>query len=550
MSLRRAQVIRFSPQSLSDSLDETDLFPGACAVLQNLVPHPSTKGTWTCRPAAQQLSAFAGFTAPGAVSVLKVIGSYVYGMIASGLTAGHDQPFCYNITSNSFTAIAGVTGANVPATQATTGDWTPPTMELVGVNLIVTHPGFDGVTNFFGWINISNPAAPTWMEIGGSSVAGNFASGSLITLTVVPAWVKQFAGRAYFGINPPTGQPSVVFTDSLTLKVTNANQALTFGDNLPLTAAGGLPLNNQLGGVIQSLLVFKGTSAVYQITGDYSTSTLAINTLNAATGTLSPRSIEPTPNGLAFLAPDGIRIIDFSAHVSDPIGLEGAGVNTPFLNILYPSRAVLSCNAQIIRISMQNSSAAGTPWQEYWFDIPVKTWSGPHTFPPTAIDVYNNAYIIAPQSVPGTLFLSKVIPDATTNETENGTQLQWVFQTAMLKDNNEMAMSEITEMQVKTSAVASVPNMVVAAVDENGAVYNSAFYTFNLTGMVWGTAAWGPPTQWGGGQAGIFPRQILFNAPVVYTRLAIRISGAGGQGFIIGDIFIRARVLGYIQQTG
>ena len=128
MTLRNAVPIRFSPAGLSDSLDETDLFPGACSVLQNLIPDPTTKNIWTCRPAASQVTHFAGFNTPGVISVQTVIGSLVYGLVASTRNVGYDEPFCYNILTSAFVTVAGITAANVPLTPASVGDWVPPTM--------------------------------------------------------------------------------------------------------------------------------------------------------------------------------------------------------------------------------------------------------------------------------------------------------------------------------------------------------------------------------------------------------------------------------------
>ena len=626
-SLNQTQVLRFSPAGLSDSLDETELFPGAMASLQNLIPDPTTKNVWTCRPAATQITAFAGFTTPGAISVFKVLGSLVYGLIATGRTANYDEPFCYNILTNANVPVLGVTASNVPLTQPTVGDWVPPTMDLCGVNLVVTHPGFDGVTNFIGWFDTTNAAAPVWHAgnllgtgsieflstlVGGSSytngtytnvaltggtgsgataditVAGggvtavslrkagtgytaadtlSATAGSIggtgsgfsikattvaagkILLTTPPAWVAQFAGRAYLGINPVAGQPSVVFTDSLVLTCTNATQALTFGDNLPLTAGKGLPLSNQLGGVIQALLVFKGTSSIYQVTGDFSNTSLAVNTLNAATGTLSPRAIVDTPQGVGFLAPDGFRVIDFDARVSDPLGIAGQGVNVPFLNPLYPSRAAAACNADVIRVSVQNTQVAGTPFQEYWFDLPRKAWSGPHTFPASMIDTYNNSFVVAAQGVAGKLFTSKTVPDSTTTSVENGAQLYWVWQTAMLVDNQQMSASEVVELTLKTTVVPGVSNINVSAVDENNAVLGYASVTYNTSQSLWGSATWGGAT-WGGAGGGLHPRQVTFPAPVVYDRVSISASGISAQGFKIGDMYMRRRELGYLLVSG
>ena len=537
MSLRNARPVRFSPHTLSDSLDATDDAAGVMAVLQNLIPDPTTENLWTCRPAHVLQTPFDTFANPSAVSVCKVTGSLVYGLVASTRNPGRDEPFCFNLATGGFVVVAGVTGANVPATQPVVGDWIPPTMDLCGVNMVVTHPGFDGVTNFFGWFDTTTPGAPVWY-------AGNTTG--LITLTTVPSWVAQFNGRAYFGVNPTSGQPSAVFTDPLTLNVTNANQALTFGDNIPLTAAKGLPLSNQLGGVIQALLVFKGASNIQQVTGDPTQSNLAINSLNVATGTLAPRTIVASPLGVLFMAPDGLRYIDFDARVSPPIGVAGAGINLPFIAPLYPSRACAACTAEVVRISVYNSHVAGGPLQDFWYDLVREVWSGPHTFPASNLDIYQNNFVATSPTVTG-LFTGAVVPTPTSVAVENGAAMTWVWQTAMLPDNETMAMSEIAEMQLKTSAVSGTPTMTVTAQDENGVAYNSTTYTFTVGApSLWGGFNWGAGL-WGGSVLALSAHRVDFSAPVVYNRLAVSVTGQSAIGFRIGDMFIRERALGYLQ---
>jgi hypothetical protein len=544
MTLRQAQPIRFSPAGLSDSLDATDEFPGACAALQNLIPDPTTRNIWTCRPASAKLTDFStsGIAGPGFISVLKVIGTHVYGMIASGsgTYAGLDVPFCYDLAASAFITVTGYTTANLPTSPTLTGDWTPPTMDLAGVNLGVTHPGFSGA-NYFGWFNLTNPAAPVWN-------AGNTASGSLITFTTVPSWVVQFNGRLFFGINPTTGQPSVVMTDSLTLKVTNANQALTFGDNLKLTCAAPMPLANQLGGIIQSLMVFKDSSNISQITGDYASTNLAINTLNVATGTIAPRSVVRTPLGLLFVSPDGVRLIDQTATVSDPVGWGGKGVTVPFANALDVTRLAGCCNATTARFAVKSGTLAGNPWVEYWFDIPRKMWSGPHTFAASVVDNYENTFVFAPVAVTAALFQGFTQPSLTTGVIENGTQLTWVMQSAVLEDNQQMAESEVAEMQVKCGGGAAGTNQISVSIqDENGSVINSTIHQFEVLVSVWGTATWGT-SPWGAAST-LSTHRIDFSTPTVYNRAAIYISGESSNGFRIGDTFIRRRILGYITET-
>jgi hypothetical protein len=250
--------VKWSPAGLSDNLDSSNVFPGAMGQLTNLIPDPTTKNLWQCRPVSISLTTFGSFSTPGFISVSKVIGTKIYGMIASAANANHDEPFAYDLVTGTFSAITGITAANTPLSPATTGDWTPPTMDLVGTKLVVTHPGYTGAAGvYFGWFDISDLTAITWN--GGNTTTNGLPS--------VPVAVKQFYNRAYFLVNPATGNPGAYYTDVLTLTITSGTQILTFGDNVKLTALGALALNNQLGGIIQSLIVFKGVSNMYQITG-------------------------------------------------------------------------------------------------------------------------------------------------------------------------------------------------------------------------------------------------------------------------------------------
>jgi hypothetical protein len=544
VAIRKSQPVFFSPKGASDAIDNTNVFDGACSNLSNLIPDTTTKDIWTCRPASILKTSFSGFTTPGFVSTLFIVGNIAYGMIASARFAGHDEPFSYNILSNTFNTITGVTAANTPTSPATTGAWNPPTMALIGAKIIVTHPGFNFAGGFaFGVLDTTTPTAPTW-------TAQNTATNALPAL---PSWVENFNQRAWFLVNIPNGQPGAYFTKSLDpLTIVNATDVITFDDNAQLTVAAGLALFNQLGGIIQSLMVFKGAANVYQITGDSATTNLSRNSLNVATGTLSPLSVTNTPRGLTFMAPDGLRIIDFTARISDPIGVDGEGINAPFIASVVPTRVQAASNQNVLRISVQNGIAPGSPTQEFWYDISRKKWSGPHTFPASMISAYNNTFLMTPitpsTSVPitGSLWQSDVTQSSTSTFVENGSQMTFNLTTGVLPDQKQMSEMCVVESTINLRLG---PGQVVGAtaLDQNMTVLNSVILMGAGAPTLWDQFQWGQ-ALWGGPQNALSHYPLNWTLPLVFSRLQLQFTGNSTPGFKIGDLFLRYQKLGYLQR--
>lgn len=539
MGLRNSTPVKFSPVGLSDALDGSNVFPGAMTSLQNLIPDPTTRNVWACRPASVQKTAFTTFTTPGFISAEKVIGTRVYGMIASGANVGKDEPFCYDVPTNTFIAITGVTAANSPTSPATVGAWTPPTMDLVGSKLVVTHPGYTGAAgNFFGWFDLSNPAAPTWN-------AGNTAVNAL---PVPPSAVKNFFGRAYF-IVPVVAQPGLYFTDVLDpLTITTATNIITFDDNIPLVALGGLPLNNQLGGIIAALIVFKENNA-YQITGDAASTAqpLTKNAMNVAVGTLAPNAVTPTPKGLAFLAVDGVRVIDFKGTISDPIGIAGMGVSVPFINVVTPSRAAAACNAAAFRITVDYSTPSGVVTNEFWYDINRAIWSGPHTFPAALIQVYSNTFIMVATAINAKLWQSDGVQHSTSVFIENGFQLSFMYQTTVMPDTQAMAELNMLETTINIAGSANNVTYQVNFITSDLQVLDTVNLSIAAAGAaIWGQFVWGGAT-WTLSSTGLTPVPINWHVPIVFRKGGIALSGFSYLGFKIGDLFMRYEQLGYLQ---
>lgn len=533
MALRNALPISFTPTGVTDTLDGTNSPPGSMEALVNLIPDPTTLGNWICRPASELETSFSGFTTPGFISLLFVNGTYAYGLIASGLNAGKDQPFVYDLTAGAFVAVTGITGANTPTSPATSGDWVPPTAAQIGVYVIVTHPGFTGA-NRFGYFDITNPAAPVWN-------AGNTAVNAL---PAIPKSVAQFNGRAWYAVNN-----AVYFSDALVpLTITNATQILTLGDTQSVTALAGLPLNTQTGGIIQSLIAFKGASIMYQITGDSATSNLASNALDVATGTLAPNTICSTQRGLAFMAPSGLRIIDFNAQVSDPIGTGGTGVTIPFIFSNVPSRMAAAYGYNTYRITTQNAAALEFPWQEWWFDFVRGIWCGPHTFPASLIETLpDNSFLIAPTSVNAQLYIGMTVQNTLSSFTENGVQLEFEWLSSSLPDTQAMAENAMVETTINMSVVPGNSTISVTAVDENDAALDQASLTSSGSATIWNAFTWGIAV-WRGTSIAFRPRQIKWTKPIVFRKMQIDVVGNSAIDFRIGTMYARYQQLGYLQQ--
>lgn len=541
MSQRGAQPLPWRAKGLSDTLESSETFKGAMSALLNLIPDPTSADIWQCRPASvKKVNFVPTFPGAGVVSVQKVIGNIVFGLIASSTTPGFDQPFAFNLATNVFIALTGVTAANVPQTLPSTGEWTTPTMDLIGSKLIVTHPGFAATAFFFGWFDLSNPAAPTWN-------AGNLTGA--ITFALVPSAVAQFGGRAYFIVNTPA-QPAVVFSDVLNAtNVTAGTQVLTFGDNVALTAFGQLRLYNQAGGIIQSLIVFKGVANMYQITGDAALANLSINAMNVATGTLAPNSICATPKGMAFISPEGLRIVDFQATISDPIGFDGQGVAAPFIYSAVKSRMCAACNGNVIRISTQNANAAGSPFQEYWYDLTRKTWSGPHSFPAATIQVWANTFILSGVGIVGALWQSDAVQGVASVFIENGVQMTWQYQTPLLPDVDRMSNVAVSQSTLDMAFNASAPAVTVVAQDQDGAVFDTVALMATGSATLWGAFNWGQ-ANWGSANNALAPRQLQWHKPLVFARLQFFALGQSGTGVKLGAWHFKYKILKYLTNIG
>ena len=460
-------------------------------------------------------------------------------MMANGVVTGFDAPFCFNLATGMPVAVTGAQNATtLPVSPPTTNAWVPPQMDVIGVKLMVAHPGFTGAGgNFIGWFDITTPGDPVWH-------AGNM--GGAIAFTVAPIAVKQFNNRAYYIHN--ASQPAVIFSDALAAtNATNADQILTFNDNVTLTALGALPLNNLLGGIIQSIMVFKGVANIFQITGDAASTTnpVTVNALDVATGTLAPNTVVPCSMGLAFVAPDGVRTISFSGQVSEPLGNAGSGITVPFIYSTVPSRMVACANGVNLRVSTQNGNIGSTPTLEYWYNFARKLWHGPHTFSASLMQPWNGTFIMTPTGIVASLWQSDPVQSTTSAYVENGVQLSWTAQTSLLPDTEQMTNNCMTETSLDLSLPPTSGNVTVVAADQNGTVINTVTVSppSAAGATIWGAFVWGQ-ANWGGGvAAALAPYQVPWTLPIVFSRATLQATGNSLGGLKIGTWHLRVQVL-------
>lgn len=722
MPLRGSKPLTLRMRGATDAIDGTNAPAGSMFKLSNVVPSTRTADTWEPRPARVYAVAMGLrpdlFPAPlGAISCHLVVGNLCFGLVATGLNAGFDQPFVCNLVTGIFLPIAGITSANVPKTQSSIGNWVPPEIAQVGQRIIVCHPGFPGGLLKFGWFDISSfqssaltgtltagspviadvanviglqpgmtiggigiPAgatiidfnspviqvegngsnsgdtvltlnytqpspplasAPFMLPFAGQAVngpgmvagavvvgtptvvnsqaasatvqvtisipstgnqaapatyifSGSYeitmsapasASGAGIALSIAggtnafPLWgagdsainhlpsqpsdVAQYNGEAWFAC----GTNGAPFSDPLAACVrTNATQALTTGDGLATTTVEGLPLTSALtGGIIQALIIFEGSSKVQEVTGDFSLGNLSLNALNIPTGTIAPRTVAPTMLGLAFVSPEGLRIIDFSSRISDPIGAGGRGITLPFLFTQVPTRMSANGNSDVIRIAVENdlppgqfSASSGRLLQEWWYHISRKEWSGPHTLQTTGIQPWTspetgvNTFIVACADIPGMLCRSDTYVSGDTSYQENmtiqpdgflggGNLVPVQIQTTLQPDNGGMAMNLLVEAALAMK-FPSDQNLTVTALNSAGEVLDMVEIDGEYTLPIGGAATAG--TFLGYSVEGFLNQYRLeWSQSIVFKQLSLLIETQARFGTTFGNLYLRYQVL-------
>jgi hypothetical protein len=508
---RNATPVEFTPVGLSDAVDEASAFAGACTSISNFVFDRVSRGAVVPRPGVQAV-AFdpTNYPTPGRIAVAFMTGNLIYGLVGvgSGSLAGHDVPFAFNVATGAFVTVSGATTSNTPLTQPDTGDWTPPTTDMVGIYIVVTHPGFSGGSNpFFGWFNLTTPATPAWS-------AGNTATNPLSS---VPEVVAQYFDRAYFFCGN-----AAISTDILNpLNVTTAEEAdaLFIGDPTVVTGACGLPIGTATQGVLAALLVFKSKS-IWQITGDVALSNLALNQVTNSVGTTAGRSLAPTPAGVGFMASDGIRQVNLLGETP----YMNTDVFAPFSQVVSPSRTAACYANSVYRISVNTSfKQSMVTFNDYWFDNLAQRWNGPHTFPFNVVVTDGTAMYGGADAFPGFLFTSQIAPQPSSLYTDNGAAYNCAWASCNIDRPNPNVVKQMVESTLELSASSVDSTYTVQLTNQLESVLNSVSVKVQNPGAVWGAFNWGA-ANWRQQIVTSSRYGLPWTQPIVFEKLQVSVS--------------------------
>jgi hypothetical protein len=543
MALRKAHPVRFTPKGLTDAFDATDMFQGACTALTNLVFDQVNPEFVVDIPGTLVLADFTGvFTTPGFVSIQVPIGTRVYGMLATGRNAGHDEPFVYESATNTFITVSNVLAGNTPSSPLTTGDWVPPTLTVVGTMVIITHPGFSGAgANFYGVIDITNPAAPAWRS----------ENTTTHLLPSVPTSVVNFNNRAFFACGN-----ALNFTDPLTnpLTITNANQVLTLGDTLPIIAQSGLPNQTTGSGIVQSLTAFKQTQ-IWQITGDYALANLSVNFLSLTVGTQFPRSLQQCPAGLYFVSSGGPYFIDLLGGVRELVASPGESrqpdIQVPFQNAVTPTRWASAYSSSIYRVCGPTVVQGVQSVNDYWFDEHKRRWTGPHSFAYDCGGAINDIWCLSSAVNPAKLIQGTPVPNSGFPVTNLGLPIAFNLQSSTFPKEGDMFVKQVTQSQIELSSPQSPTTFQISALNERGNVIGGPIsITFGTPPPLWGQVGltWGMGGLfWTSSFAALRPntQPVYWTAPLIFEKMALSVSGTLSGHVGLGTFQARYQKTGY-----
>jgi hypothetical protein len=112
-----------------------------------------------------------------------------------------------------------------------------------------------------------------------------------------------------------------------------------------------------------------------------------------------------------------------------------------------------------------------------------------------------------------------------------------------------MAELEVTEHTVNMILDTQGSTYALAAIAGVGTLINNISIAPPAGGAIWGGFVWGNTATWASAQTGLVPYEVDWPKPTIARKFQFQLTGNSYLTFRIGDMFIRMRELGYLQQT-
>jgi hypothetical protein len=206
---------------------------------------------------------------------------------------------------------------------------------------------------------------------------------------------------------------------------------------------------------------------------------------------------------------------------------------------------VAACNGNIIRITTQNQLSVNTAFQEYWYDLERKVWSGPHTCPMQFVQPYGGTFIGALQASPARLWQSDPVIGLNSTFVENSVQLTWMYSTTFLPDTDQMGCIHVSQSLFDCAFSSNAPPFAITCQDQNNAAIDSIQLSGLAAQAIWGSFTWGA-TVWGIPGNALSPRKLPWHFPLVFAKGKFSVTGRSSSDVRLGALHLRYKQLRYL----
>jgi hypothetical protein len=141
------------------------------------------------------------------------------------------------------------------------------------------------------------------------------------------------------------------------------------------------------------------------------------------------------------------------------------------------------------------------------------------------------------------LWQAVTIPNSTSGFVENGSQLQFEFETPLLPTTDDMSMHSVVEQTINLQ-ISSTDNYSFFVYDELNNLLASTVINIGASSTIWGSFTWGA-APWAGTVEAYTTYSLDYAIPIVFKRAYFAGKGNSSSAFRLGSFDTRIEKLGY-----